>query len=91
LPEDLILSGTKAAIESTLATAALDALPPPLVPPAAGGVDPSLLLAHAVSNRALTENNAIMLDRTRGCFVTEGPPECDGLAQSRPRDDARRG
>ena len=86
LPEDLILSGTRAAIESTLATAALDEPPPLAPPPAAGGVEVSVLLEHAVSNRALTANDAVMMDRARECFDTEGPPECDGLAQSRPPD-----
>ena len=85
LPVDLILSGTSAAIASTLATAALDE-PPLLAPPAAGGVDVSVLLLHAVSTSALTENDAMMMDRARECFDTEGPPECDGLAQSRPPD-----
>ncbi len=82
---DLILSGTSAAIASTLATAALDEPPLP-APLAAGGVDVSVLLLHAVSTSALTESDAMMMDRARECFNTEGPPECDGLAQSRPPD-----
>jgi hypothetical protein len=76
-----------AAIESTLATAALDEPPPLEPPPAAGGVEVSVLLEHAVSNRTLTANDAVMMGRTRECFDTEGPPECGGLAQSRPPND----